>query len=86
MELTLQQAADVIGKTPDEVLFVVQDGRLKCKVLSDPEIQYNEDGTIIFVGEKSNGVEYRFDFNDVIALKKELDEGLDGTLREILEG
>jgi len=86
MELTLQQAADVIGKTPDEVLFVVQDGRLPCKILADPEIQYNDDGTINFVGEKSNGVEYRFNFDDVLAFKKELDESLDGELRQILEG
>jgi len=85
MELTLQNAADILGKTPDEVLFVVQDKRLNCKVLSDPEIQYNEDGTITFVGERSEP-EYRFDFNEVIAFKKELDEGLDGTLRQILEG
>jgi len=86
MELTLQQAADVIGKTPDEILFVVQDGRLPCKVLADPEIQYNDDGTIRFVGEKSDGVEYRFQFDDCIAFKKSLDESLDGELRQILEG
>lgn len=85
MELTLEQAADVIGKTPDEILFVVQDGRLPVKILSDPEIIYNEDGTVSFTGEKSNP-EYRFQFEDVIAFKKELDEGLDGTLRQILEG
>lgn len=84
MELTLQQAADVVGKTPDEILFIVQDGRLNCKILSDPEIQYNDDGTVTFVGERADP-EYRFDFNEVIALKKELDEGLDGTIREILE-
>lgn len=84
MELTLAQAADVIGKTPDEVLFIVQDGRLACKILSDPEIHYNEDGTVTFSGEKGNP-EYRFLFDDVIALKKELDAGLDGTLRDILE-
>jgi hypothetical protein len=84
MELTLEQAADVIGKTPDEVLFIVQDGRLPYKVLSDPEIEYADDGTIRFVGEAGNP-EYRFQFEDVIACKKELDEGLDGTLREILE-
>lgn len=86
MELTLQQAADVIGKTPDEILFVVQDGRLPCNILPDPEIEYNDDGTIRFVGEKSNGVEYRFQFDDCIAFKKELDESLDGELRQILEG
>jgi hypothetical protein len=85
MELTLQQAADVIGKTTDEVLFVVQDGRLACKVLADPEIQYNDDGTITFVGEKADP-EYRFNFDDCIAFKKSLDEGLDGELRQILEG
>lgn len=85
MELTLQQAADVIGKTIDEVLFVVQDGRLACKVLADPEIQYNDDGTITFVGEKADP-EYRFNFDDCIAFKKSLDEGLDGELRQILEG
>lgn len=84
MELTLQQAADVVGKTPDEILFIVQDGRLNCKILSDPEIQYNDDGTVTFVGERADP-EYRFDFNEVITLKKELDEGLDGTIREILE-
>jgi len=85
MELTLQQAADVIGKTTDEVLFVVQDGRLPCKVLADPEIQYNDDGTITFVGERADP-EYRFNFDDCIAFKKSLDEGLDGELRQILEG
>lgn len=84
MELTLQQAADVVGKTPDEILFIVQDGRLNCKILSDPEIQYNDDGTVTFVGERADP-EYRFAFDEVIALKKELDEGLDGTIREILE-
>lgn len=85
MELTLQQAADVIGKTTDEVLFVVQDGRLACKILADPEIQYNDDGTITFVGERADP-EYRFNFDDCIAFKKSLDEGLDGELRQILEG
>lgn len=85
MELTLQQAADVIGKTPDEILFVVQDGRLACKVLADPEIQYNDDGTITFVGERADP-EYRFNFDDCIAFKKSLDESLDGELRQILEG
>lgn len=84
MELTLQQSADILGKTPDEVLFIVQDKRLNCKILSDPEIQYNEDGTVTFVGEAGDP-EYRFLIDDVLAFKKELDEGLDGTLREILE-
>jgi hypothetical protein len=85
MELTLQQASDVIGKTPDEVLFVVQDGRLPCKILADPEIQYNDDGTVTFVGERADP-EYRFNFDDCIAFKKSLDEGLDGELKQILEG
>jgi len=85
MELTLQNTADILGKTPDEVLFIVQDKRLNCKVLSDPEIQYNEDGTVTFVGDRSDP-EYRFNFNDVITFKKELDEGLDGQLKSILEG
>ena len=84
MNLTLQQAADVLGKTPDEVLFIVQDKRLKAKTLHDTEIKYNEDGTIEFVDEPSEP-EWQFKFEDVIELKKELEEDLDGTLKKILE-
>ena len=84
MNLTLQQAADVLGKTPDEVLFIVQDKRLKAQTLRDTEIQYNEDGTIRFLDEPSEP-EWQFKFDDVIEVKKELEEGLDGELKEILE-
>ena len=85
MELSLQQAADVLGKTVDEVLFIVQDGRLSAIPVPDPEISYNEDGTVVF-SEVSGEPAWSFKFEDVIAVKKDLDEGLDGTLRNILEG
>jgi hypothetical protein len=84
MQISLEQAADVLGKTTDEVLFIVQDGRLSAVPVPDPEISYNEDGTIKFA-EESGEPMWSFDFEDVLAVKKELDEGLDGTLREILE-
>lgn len=85
MQISLKQAADVLGKTPDEVLFIVQDGRLSAAPVPDPEISYNEDGTVKF-SEKSGEPMWAFEFEDVLAVKKELDAGLDGTLRQILEG
>lgn len=84
MELTLQQASDVLGKTPDEVLFVVQDKRLKAQIKKDAEITYLDDGRIEF-NDKSSEPEWVFKFDDVIKFKKELDESLDGELKRILE-
>lgn len=85
MDISLDQAAAILGKTPNEVLFIVQDGRLEATTVADPEIKYLEDGRIEFVGERADP-EFTFKFDDVIEFKKKLDEGLDGEIRQILEG
>lgn len=85
MDLNITQASDVLGKTPDEVLFMVQDGRLDAKFQQDAEIKYLDDGRIEFTGKGESTPEWIFDFDNVIKAKKELDESLDGELRDILE-
>lgn len=84
MKLTLTQASEVIGKTPDEVLYMVQDGRLAASNEPDNELVYLADGRVEF-NEPSDPA-WVFDFDEVLRAKKELDEGLDGQIRTLLEG
>jgi hypothetical protein len=84
MEISLQQAADVLGKTEDEVLFIVQDGRMQAIQKEDTEIKYLADGRIEFNDEVSQPA-WMFDFNEVLRVKKELEESLDGQLKVLLE-
>lgn len=83
MKVSLQQAAEVLGKTPDEVLFLVQDGRMQANQSQDTEIKYLADGRVEFNEEPANP-EWIFEFDEVLRVKKELDESLDGELKTLL--
>jgi len=84
MQLSLSQASQILGKSHDEVLFMVQEKRLKVIQLQDKEIKYLADGRVEFNDEQSDP-SWVFDFDEVIRAKKELDEGLDGQIRSIME-
>jgi len=86
MNLDLDQTAKILGKTSDEVLYIVQDKRLPAKIKMDADMKYNDDGTVSFVETAEKNVVWEFDLTDVLKLKEELDKDLDGTLKQILEG
>ena len=83
MQVTTKQAADILGKSEDEVLFLVQDKRLNVSAVEDKEINYLPDGRIEFVAGRQDPV-WMFEFNDVIQVKKEIEESLDGELQQLL--
>lgn len=84
MELSLQQAAEILSKTPDEVLFIVQDGRMTAIQKEDTEIKYLADGRVEFNNEPAEP-SWAFELQEVLRVKKELEEDLDGTLKLIME-
>jgi len=88
MKISLEQAAQILGKTENEVLYVVQDRRLNACIKKDADMIFNEDGTVTFlnnvVGDKK--VDWEFNLAEVLNFKRELDAGLDGTLKRILHG
>ncbi len=84
MKINLEQAAQILGKTAHEVLYIVQDQRLFAKIKKDEDMLFNEDGTVSFVKTENTGVDWEFDLNEVLAFKRDLDAGLDGTLKRIL--
>lgn len=83
MVITLTQAAEIIGKSEDEVLFMVQDERLPVVEYKDTELTYLADGRVEF-NEPANP-EWKFELDAVLKAKKELEEGLDGQLQVLLE-
>lgn len=85
MKIDLQQTSKILGKTPDEVLFVVQDKRLPAEIKMDGDMEFNEDGTVRFVETDQKDVVWEFNIDDVLKFKEELESDLDGTLRKILE-
>lgn len=82
MNLSLKQAADIIGKTTDEVLYMVQDKRLVAVECKDTELTYLADGRVEF--NEPSTPEWQFELDEVLRAKKELEEGLDGQLQTLL--
>lgn len=85
MKISLKQAATILNKSEDEVLFIVQDGRLSSVIKKDDDMIFNEDGTVKFVETDDNSVDWEFDMDEVLVFKQELDASLDGTIQQILE-
>jgi hypothetical protein len=83
MIITIDQAADVLGKTVNEVMFLVQDKRLSVVQIEDKEIVYLADGRVEFNDEPSEP-EWMFEFDEVLRVKKLLEESLDGQLKTLL--
>jgi hypothetical protein len=85
MRITLQQAADILNRTEDEVLFIsLHENRLESHQKMDNDIVYNEDGTVRFV-EGDRDPSWEFNLEDVLSFKKEMEEGLVGEVEDILD-
>ena len=87
MKITLSQAAAILNRSEDEVLFIANsEGRLPITLVSDQELTYNKDGTISFNDDVEHTTpEWIFELEDVLAFKKDMDEGLVGTVEKLLE-
>ena len=84
MRITLQQAADIINRSPDEILYIANiEKRIKANMEADDDMVYNEDGTVSFK-EGISEPTWWFDLNDVLSFKKEMDEGLVGQVENLL--
>jgi len=87
MKISLEQTCDILNRNADEVLYIANnEKRLPIQIVGDEELNYNEDGTISF-NENVETTEptWWFNLDDVLAFKKQMDEGLVGELRQILE-
>lgn len=85
MRITLQQAADILNRSEDEVLFIsLHENRLESHQKMDNDIVYNEDGTVRFV-EGDRDPSWEFNLDDVLSFKKEMEEGLVGEVEDILD-
>jgi hypothetical protein len=87
MKITLAQASEILSRSEDEVLFIANsEQRLPITLVSDQELTYNKDGTISFNDDVEHTTpEWIFELEDVLAFKKEMDEGLVGTVERLLE-
>jgi hypothetical protein len=56
-DITLKMAADILAKSEDELMFLVQTNKIQAGV---------DDTTLA----------WKFDLNEVVAFKKQLDEGV----------
>lgn len=84
MKINLDQTAQILGKSVNEVLFVVQDKRLAAKIKKDADMIFNEDGTVQFIDTDDTTVDWEFDLTEVLEFKRDLDAGLDGTIKRLL--
>lgn len=85
MRITLDQAADILSRTREEVLYIANnEKRLPIEFEMDNDMVRNEDGTVSFV-EGNEEPQWHLQLEDVLAFKKQMDEGLVGEVEEILE-
>lgn len=86
MNITVEQAAGILDRTEDEVLFIaLVEKRLNPSVKQDDDIIYNDDGTVSFTEGNRDPV-WEFDINEVLAFKQVMDQELSGEVENILEG
>jgi hypothetical protein len=86
MKISLEQTCDILNRSADEVLYIANnEKRLPIQLVGDEELNYNEDGTISF-NENVETTEptWWFNLDDVLAFKKEMDEGLVGEIESHL--
>jgi len=85
MRISLQQAADILNRSVDEVLYIANnESRLSSFVKPDNDMIYRDDGTVSFV-EGDSEPTWEFELEDVLEFKKQMDNELAGELEEILE-
>jgi len=86
MEISLEQAAAILNRSTDEVLFIANnERRLNIGLKVENDMVRNDDGTVTFVDGAQTESEWTFNLNDVLEFKKQMDEGLVGQLEELLE-
>jgi hypothetical protein len=86
MNINLSQVSAILNRTEDEVLYIANtEKRLTSSFIPDDDMVYNDDGTVHFKDGKSEA-EWWFDLEEVLAFKKQMDEGLVGEVERILEG
>lgn len=86
MKISLEQTCDILNRSVDEVLYIANnEKRLPIQLVGDEELNYNEDGTISF-NENVETTEptWWFNLDDVLAFKKQMDEGLVGEIESHL--
>jgi hypothetical protein len=86
MKISLEQTCDILNRSVDEVLYIANnEKRLPIQLVGDEELNYNEDGTISF-NENVETTEptWWFNLDDVLAFKKQMDEGLVGEVESHL--
>ena len=85
MKISLQQTASILNRTQDEVLYISSvENKLTSHMIMDDDIVYNDDGTVFFQEGIRDPV-WEFEIDEVLKLKQEIDEGLAGTIEEMLE-
>lgn len=85
MRISLQQTAEILDRTTDEVLYIANnENRLTAVFKPDDDMIYNDDGTVTFT-EGNSEPSWEFDINEVLEFKKQMDNDLAGELEEILE-
>jgi len=86
MRITLEQAAAILGRTTEEVLYIANNEKRLCiEIEMDNDMVRNKDGTVSFV-EGNEEPQWHLQLEDVLAFKKQMDEGLVGEVEDILEG
>jgi hypothetical protein len=86
MKISLDQTCGILNRSIDEVLYIANnEKRLPISLTQDEEILYNEDGTITFnENVETKEPQWFFLLEDVLAFKKEMDEGLVGKVESHL--
>jgi hypothetical protein len=85
MEISLEQAAAILNRSVDEVLYIANvENRLAAKSIIADDISYNEDGTVKFA-EELEDPKWAFDLNDVLEFKVKMEQELVGEVEGILE-
>lgn len=87
MEISLEQAAAILNRSEQEVLYIANnEGRLPIAIKPENDMVRNEDGTVRFVDGDQSKQDWIFKLDDVLEFKQQMDEGLVGEVEGILEG
>lgn len=84
MKLSLEETSKILSISQDEVLFIVQDGRLPVQKTEDKELKYLADGRVEFTDQTVDKLEWNFLLDDVLKVKQEIEEGVAGQLQTLL--
>jgi hypothetical protein len=85
MKISLEQASEILSRSEQEVLFIANnEKRIPIKIVMDNDMIRHDDGTVSFT-EGNSVPEWWLELEDVLAFKKEMDEGLVGEVERLLE-